>query len=303
MNVYEIITDRILDRLKAGVVPWRQPWRDSTGNTKRRPGGNWPTNLVSGKPYRGCNVFLLAMQGYQSPLWVTYKQAQAKGGQVRKGEKATPVIFWSPVEKTEADGSKRKILLLRYYSVFNVGQCDGLAMPEAPKPEATPEPTEPAFNPIAECEAIVKSYSDAPSLLHGGNRACYMPATDQVFMPEATAFKDREHYYSVLFHELTHSTGHHKRLARKGITALEGFGSHSYSFEELVAECGAAFLCGHAGIETTTLDDSASYIASWMRRLKDEPKWIVEAAGKAAKAADLIRGVRAEATTTEESEA
>lgn len=283
MNVYELVTDKILEKLKAGVVPWKQPWKGGAAGC--------PKNLVSGKDYRGANVFLLAMQGYVSPYFVTYKQAQDKGGQVRKGEKGSPIIYWATGEKKDKPGEK--YFMLRYYTVFNVGQCDNVKAPE------TGEITPTDFNPIAECEAVVSAYADAPKVTHTCTklqaRACYHPGIDAVTMPDRGTFIDAEHYYSTLFHELVHSTGHEKRLAREFGAC---FANHAYSFEELVAECGAAFLCGQTGIVDKTLDDSASYIASWMRKLKDEPRWMVEAASKAAKAADWIRGVKAQEDVT-----
>jgi len=277
-KVYEIITDRILGMLDQGVVPWRQPWSSSL-----------PKNLVSGKEYRGVNVFLLGCQAYTSPWWVTYKQCAARGGQVRKGERSTPVIFWKPLPRkdaTPADIAKGrdKFFLLRYYNVFNVAQCDNL---EAPTSHSGVQ-----FNPIGACEEIVASYKGAPPITHGGNRACYIPSQDAIQMPPRESFTHTEEYYSTLFHELTHSTGHKDRLDREGITNPIKFASHDYSFEELVAECGAAFLCAHAGIDNRTLDNSAAYIKHWSDKLRDNRKWIVDAAAKAAKAADHIRGVK-----------
>jgi antirestriction protein ArdC len=273
IKVYEIVTERILDYINAnGVLPWRKPWHTST-----------PRNLVSKKAYRGANVFLLGMQKFTSSYFCTYKQAAAKGGQVRKGEKSTPVIFWKMLDKgTDAKGRKQLIPLLRYYNVFNVTQCDGLVAP--------PEATATVHEPIAECEAIVDGWAGKPPIVHGGGRACYSPSEDLISMLMREIFEKVEEYYSTLFHEMVHSTGHKDRLAREGITNPIKFASHNYSFEELVAECGAAFLCGHAGIVDHTIDNSAAYIANWVSKLKSEPKWIVDAAGKAAKASDLILG-------------
>lgn len=281
VKVHEIVTERIIKALEQGVIPWRMPWR-------RRGGSGLPKNLQSGKEYRGVNIFLLGAQGYASPFWCTYKQCAAKGGQVRKGEKSTPVIFWKVGDhksKVRKDGSPEKMFILRYYNVFNVAQCDGLDLPEEPK---SGEQT--TFNPIEECDKIVRAYKTIPKVDHGGDRACYSPAFDRVSMPHKESFEGPEEYYSTLFHELTHSTGHTDRLNREEIMRWSGFGSHDYSFEELVAECGAAFLCAHAGIIDHTLENSAAYIQSWVRKLKSEPRWIVEASGKASKAADYIMG-------------
>ncbi len=282
ISVYEVVTERILAALEKGVVPWRMPWR-------KRGMDNTPKNLHSKKAYRGVNIFLLGAQGYASPYWLSYKQCAAKGGQVRKGEKSTPVIFWKVQDhktKVTRSGSPEKQFILRYYNVFNVAQCDGLNLPEEPKVAE-----EPTFNPIEECEKIVRAYKTMPGMDHGGDRACYSPSFDRIHMPFRETFNTPEEYYSTLFHEMTHSTGHTDRLNREEIMRWTGFGSHNYSFEELVAECGAAFLCAQAGILDTTLDNSAAYIDHWVAKLKREPKWIVDASGKAAKAADYILGI------------
>ena len=276
VKVYEVITDRILEALKQGVVPWRMPW-DKTGT---------PKNLQSGKPYRGVNIFLLSAMRYGNPWWVTYKQCAARGGQVRKGEKGCPVIFWKVGDSKKVSpktGKPERYFILRYYTVFNVEQCEGLDVPAPTKSERT-------FEPIEECEKIVRAYKTIPKVEHGGDRACYSPSFDRISMPNKEKFEGEEEYYSTFFHELIHSTGHEERLSRDGIMNPIRFASHDYSFEELVAECGAAFLCGHAGIIDHTIDNSAAYIANWAAKLRSEPKWIVEAASKASKAADYIMG-------------
>jgi antirestriction protein ArdC len=278
MNVYQVITDRILDSLSRGVVPWRKPWATAT-----------PKNLVSGKEYRGVNVILLHASSFDSPWWLTFNQARSLGGSVKKGERGTPVVFWKPVAQgsidasPEWDGEQRdRWFVLRYFTVFNLSQCEGI---QAPAVAARP-----AFDPIEECERLARGFANGPRIDHGGSGACYLPALDLVRMPRGEAFSSSPEYYSTLFHELTHATGAAHRLARKGVIDRAGFGSHAYSQEELVAECGAAFLCAEAGISTATLDNSAAYIASWAKALRNEPRWIVQAAGQAAKAADLILG-------------
>ena len=284
-KVHEIITERILDLLAKGVVPWRQPWSSSL-----------PKSLVSGKPYRGVNVFLLGAQGYTSPYWLSYKQAQQRGGNVRKGERSTPIVFFKMLKKDNASpadikAGRDRIPLLRYYNGFNVEQCDGIDYPK--------EDSGLQFNPIGACEQIVAGYQGAPPIKHGGGRACYIPSLDEINMPARESFRTEEEYYSTLFHELTHSTGAEKRLNRKGITDPIRFASHDYSFEELVAECGAAMLCAHSGIENRTLDNSAAYIAHWVAKLKSEKKWVVEAASAASKASDHIRGIKYTSTQEE----
>ena len=287
MNVYQVITDRILQSLSQGVVPWRKPWVTAT-----------PKNLVSRKEYRGINVLLLGASSFESSYWLTFNQARSLGGTVKKGERGTPVVFWKPIEgrsgsaSHDQDGEERdRRFILRYFTVFNVAQCEGIQAPAVA--------SRPAFDPIEECERLARGFANGPRVEHGGSGACYLPALDLVRMPRGEAFSSSPEYYSTLFHELVHSTGAAHRLARKGVVDRTGFASHAYSQEELVAECGAAFLCAEAGISTATLDNSAAYIASWGTKLRSEPRWIVQAAGQAAKAADLIlgRNMRVEANT------
>jgi antirestriction protein ArdC len=247
---------------------------------------------MSMKPYRGINVFMLMCAGYESPYWMTYRQAQSVGGQVRKGEKGCPVIYWNVIEKEETNSKgqkvKRKIPFLRYYTVFNLEQIDGLETvkriaSKIKKPEARPE-----FTPIEVCETLVGAVPNPPTIEHRGGRACYSPLTDKISLPAREKFEGPEEYYSTLFHELGHATGHETRLNRDEIVKHTGFGSHTYSKEELVAEMTAAFMCGEAGIETATLENSAAYIRTWLQKLSENPKWLVEAAAKAQKAADYL---------------
>jgi antirestriction protein ArdC len=280
-KVYEIITERIIERLEAGVVPWRQPWRKIGA----------PRNLVSSQEYRGINVFVLASMGYDSPYWLTWHQLKGFGGTVRKGQKACPVVLWKwrDCQTDEVDSTGAPVIdsrpLLRYYSVFNVLQCDGIAehIPEA-------DHTRPAFDPITAADAVASGMPLPPTVEHGFRQACYMPVTDVVRMPQRESFAPAESYYSTLFHELVHSTGNTKRLARKGITESTQFGSEEYSQEELVAEMGAAFLCGQVSIEPATLDNSAAYIQSWLEKLRGDSRLVVQAAAQAQKAADFILG-------------
>jgi antirestriction protein ArdC len=279
-DVYQIVTDQIISQLEAGTVPWRKPW-------KAENGGN-PANFISRKPYRGVNWFMLTFSPYASPYWLTFKQAQSLGGCVRKGEKGTPIVFWNWVDsKTEkrADGTPKKVPFLKYFTVFNVEQCDGLDIPTWSAPSAE-------FNPIEEAEKIVAGMPKAPRISHGGARAFYRPSDDSVTMPPRESFDTEGNYYSVLFHELTHATGHESRLNRKGVVELAAFGDETYAKEELIAEMGAAFLCAESGIENT-IDTSAAYIAAWLKALKNDAKLVVQAAAQAQKAADFILGVEA----------
>jgi antirestriction protein ArdC len=240
MRVEEIITDRIVKLLEAGTVPWHKPWAN------RRTGDNgMPRNAVSKRHYRGINVFILASQSYGSPYWLTYKEALRSGGHIRKGEHATPIIFWKwiarEVEKDDGTLTEKHFPFLRYYNVSNADQTEGCRLPSDPVVEGEGKP----FNPIAACEAVYANMPNRPELYHGatesilrGRRleAYYSPSLDRVVMPRREAFDSPEFYYSVLFHELTHSTGSKSRLNRETLTQALHFGDTNYSREELVAE-------------------------------------------------------------------
>jgi|SRR5690242_14279935 len=277
-TAYERITERIIELLHKGTVPWHQPW--DILQTR------WPRNLVTQKPYRGINTFLLLSMGYASTNWLTFRQAVQLGGSVKKGEKSCPVVFWKRFQVTDGETEEvKKIPLLRLYHVFNVAQCEGLK--NVPVADAA------AFT-ITDAAEIVANMPQPPVIKHGMNRACYSPGEDLVGMPERRQFRSEDAYYAVLFHELVHSTGHEKRLKRQGIVERNGFGSDPYSREELVAELGSAFLCGQADIIDRTINRSAAYIEGWLKRLKDDQTLIVSAAAQAQKAADFILGRKLE---------
>lgn len=284
-KVYQKVTDKLVELLEQGVAPWRKPWR--AGQYEARIA----TNLRTGKAYRGVNAIMLGCcSPYASPYWVTYKQAQSLGGNVRKGEKGTPVVFWKWIEKEDKEtGEKKRIPFLRYTTAFNAEQCEGLETRLEKK--QIDKGQEDEFSPIERCEEITEGYENGPDLRHGGSRAFYRPSTDEVALPEPETFDNAEHYYATLFHEFAHSTGHESRLDRKGISEAHAFGSEDYSKEELVAEMAAAMLCGVAGIEAETQETSAAYLAAWIKRLKADPKLAVHAGAAAQKAADRILGV------------
>jgi antirestriction protein ArdC len=285
-DVYQHITDAILTALDNGTVPWRKPWAGGSSNAPRN---------IRGTHYRGINVFVLmarqVAEGYRSNVWLSWKQAGDKGYTINPGAKPTIVVFWKflnvDVDDEQTGETKRKTIpMLRYYNVYNIEQTDADV---ADIDESVVEPVE--HDPIAECEAIVEAFADKPSITHGGNSACYSPSMDAIRMPERSAFGNVAEYYSTLFHECGHSTGHESRLDRDEITrAGITFGDHAYSREELVAEFTAAFLCGTAGIECQTIDNSAAYIAHWSKVLKADNKLVVTAAQRAQKAADYIVG-------------
>ncbi|MDY8049434.1 zincin-like metallopeptidase domain-containing protein [Paenibacillus polymyxa] len=270
-EVYELVTKRILDMLAAGVAPWRQPW--VVGGAV-----NWKTQ----KPYRGINAMLL-----DSGEYATFKQIKESGGRVKRGEKAQTVVFWKWLELKDKDSTEdepKKIAYLRKSAVFNIQtQCEGL---QSKRQELTFQ-----HDPIAAAEAIINGYVGGPPTSFASGRAFYRPSTDSISVPPLQDYPKAEDYYNVRFHEMTHSTGHRERLNRPGIEQFGEFGDHNYTKEELIAEMGAAMLCATCGIDNSTIEDSASYIDNWNRKLKQEPMWIIEAARLAQKAADYILGV------------
>lgn len=276
VSVAEVITSRIIEKLEAGCIPWHKPWTPLAGVGA-------PRNLLSGKPYRGINILILASQQFSSPFWLTYKQAQDKGGSVRKGETGTPVVFWNWIEVEDSEtGDEKKIPFMRYYTVFNLEQTEGIEAPPSPAVAETP------FTPIQAAEEIIAAMPRLPEIRHSGSRAYYRPACDFVNMPPRKTFHHEEGYYCTLFHEIGHATGHSSRLGRKGVTECTAFASHEYSKEELVAEMTAAFLCAETGIEQATIDNSAAYIQSWLEELKNDKSMVILAAGQAQRAVDFI---------------
>lgn len=288
MNVYETVTNRIIEALDAGVIPWRKEWKAGSGSL--------PVNYTTHKPYRGINVFVLMCSEFASNQWLTYKQAQDCGLQVRKGSKGMPIVFWKfDTRKDAVTGDTDKIAFARQYTVFNLDQCEGV-------PVSLPFET-PVFEPITEAENTVTRYMTAQhgiSLAHGGGKAFYSPTFDRVTMPLKETFTSPAAYYSTLFHEFAHSTGHASRLDRFANVGQFDFGSESYSKEELIAEFTAAFLCAETGIvNESVLANHAGYIQGWLRSLKNDKNLAVQAAQRAQKAADLIIAREAYADATE----
>ncbi len=293
-DVYKVITDKVIELLEQGLVPWRKTWKGENCNSS----SDAPRNFLSKKAYQGINLFMLNCTPYQSPYFLTYHQAKEKGGQVRKGEKGFPIVFWKFNEYENPDTGKIKTVpFARYSTVFNLEQCDGIKKPEEKKPEEN-KPSrnkQHDFKPIKHAEAIVKGYIGKPNIKHAEQRAYYVPSVDYVNMPEKDTFENPETYYNVLFHELTHSTGHKTRLDREGISAPHFFGDKVYSKEELIAEFGATFLSSECGISNDgMLNNSASYIKGWARKLKQDKKLLIQASGMATKAVNKILGIKSE---------
>jgi antirestriction protein ArdC len=286
-DLYERVTDQIITALEAGTVPWSKPWDPRIG---------LPVSISTSKLYRGINIFLLSLAqqaaGYDSPWWATYKKIAELGGQVRQGEKSTMVTFWKTGEtpkenEVTGDTEMKRWAVLRSYLVFNACQADGLPEKYATAPDAT------ANTPLLACADVIAddfAQDNAPALQHGGPSAFYSPGQDLVQLPVWESFAQAEGYYSTAFHEMGHSTGHSSRLNREGQTEGHSYGDELYSKEELVAEMTAAMLCGFSGIEQETLPRSAAYIRSWIGALKGDTRLIVQAAGQAQRATDLILG-------------
>ena len=279
MSTYEVITERIIEAIETNKsLPWRKPWKTSGSNSL-------PRNLSTNKEYRGINVFLLSMMGFENPYWITFKQAKSLGGSVRKSEKGCPVVFWSILEKKNSkSGEIEKIPFIRHSTLFNASQCDGLTVPTVSA--AVAETTDP----IETCEAIVQGFKDRPAIVEHEQCAYYSPSKDIVNMPKRDTFESSAEYYSTLFHELAHSTGHPSRVGRNLSKSHSFFGSQSYTCEELCAEFSASYLCAHAGIESATIDNSVAYLQGWVSALREKPRMLVDAAAQAQKAADYILG-------------
>ena len=280
MNTYEIVTEKIINLLESGIVPWRKPWT-STG---------LPRNLVSKKPYKGVNYFLLSATKYVSPFWLTYRQARELDGHVRKGEESTIVIFWKAedvkqgLEVEETDAKHRRRFLLRFYRVFNLEQCE---LPQAVL-DKLPKIETHQHDRIEAAERIIAGIPNPPEIDYAGSKAFYSPITDRITLPPRELFSSAEEFYATLNHEESHAVGHPKRLNRKSITEAAPFGSPTYSFEEIVAEMSAAYLCAEAGISPAVIDNEAAYIQGWLKKIHSEKRLVVIAAAQAQRAADYI---------------
>ena len=278
-DIYEIITARFIDQLKRGTVPWQKPWMGVQ-------------NIVSKKPYRGINSLILGGSDFQSPYWLTFKQAHDLGGNIKKGEKATPVIYYKLFEKRDdhgnlvlgSNGRPTRIPFIRWSNAFNLDQTEGI---EPPSQTATQE----VIQPLDKAAKIVQEAKICP-IYHTGFAAVYSPTEDVIRMPAQKTFRSHESYYQTLFHEMTHSTGHSSRLDREGVTLPIKFGSERYSKEELIAELGASFLSNEAGIlNQVQFDNSAAYLGSWIEKFQNDPKMIFTASSQAQRSTDFILGI------------
>lgn len=278
-DINKMITERLIERIRSsGTLPWKKPWSSPD---------LMPRNLISNKPYRGVNAFLLYMMGYDSPCWLTMKQVNTLGGKVRKGERSTPVVFWKIFEDDETDepdGKTKRYAMLRYYRVFNTVQCEGLKRKNMAL-TATETPSD-----RSTASKVIRGMPDKPEIKFGYKRASYNRVSDQVKMPMKVRFESADEFYATLFHELAHSTGHSSRLNRKWLVEGKGFGSDPYCHEELVAEMTSGFLCGHCGILNQVEANSAAYLKHWIDKLEAEPSLLLKAGSQAQKAFDYIIG-------------
>ena len=279
MTIYETVTTRILKQLAAGQVPWHKTWKTGL-----------PKSLSTGREYRGVNILVLGSAEYTSRYWLTFREAQRQGGHVRKGERATPVIYWkwrTPEElakRAEQTGQENVAPCTPFVSaVFNLEQVEGVPAPDddlQPRPE----------NRLAVADQMLEVMPDKPEIVHTLTaQPAYSPRLDRITLPHLSQFESADEYFATLYHELVHSTGSPRRLNR--FAEAEGDRVEKYSFEELVAEFGAAFLCGFAGIENRHTEElQASYIEGWARVFQQDSRVLVRAASAAQRAADYIRG-------------
>ena len=272
MDIYAEITNRMIAEMEKGIIPWKRPWMASGSAISH----------TTGKPYSLLNQMLLGKAGE----WLTFKQVQAEGGYVRKGERAKMIVFWKWLDQEEEEtGETKQIPFLRYYNVFHIDQCENISAKYSQELTETASADETAESIIAEYvrrEGVTMENQE-------GNAAFYQPLTDMVVLPLMKQFAEQSEYYSTAFHELVHSTGHEKRLNR--LNSPAHFGSEDYSKEELIAEIGASALTHHCGLETSgSFRNSTAYIQNWLSVLKNDKRFIVSAAGKADKAVSLILG-------------
>lgn len=299
-NVYTIITNKIIDSLNKGEIPWRKPWKGGALGLPR----NW-----QGIPYRGVNIWMLSILGekFKYPFWFGLKKIKDLGGRIKDKEFLNHRIctYYKITNKKKLeDGStieleKNRFLLL-YHKVWNLDSIEGMTIPEPLQILIHEHESlgEKKYDKKEECEKLINSYADRPKITELEQRAYYRPLTDEINMPKMGSFDSVDSYYATLFHELVHSTGHSKRMDRKGIQT-GSFGDEVYSQEELVAEFGATFLCGLAGIDQNILENATAYIQHWIKRLQEKPQIAVQSAQIASKAVDWMLGKRKEPVNEE----
>ena len=272
-NVYQKVTNLILNQLRHGKIPWRKSWQSLQ-----------PMNFISKNAYQGINYLILSCHDFASPYFLTFNQAKQKGGTILKGSKGLPVVFWKLLEgiqeNTKGELKNSHIPFIKNSTVFNLTQTDLYKEDEPQQLEERPG-----------AEDLLNSLSFIPPIKNNLERAFYSPTLDYISVPPLKQFSGVNEYYSTLFHEVIHSTGHSTRLNR--FLPSDYKGSESYSFEELVAEIGSAFLCSMCGIDNT-LNNSTAYIQAWLSRLQDDEKLIIKASTQAKNAVNFLLNKSAE---------
>jgi antirestriction protein ArdC len=288
IDLYQLVTDQIINSLEQGVIPWQRPWAVA----------GVPMNLLSKRQYRGINLWLLLLLNYERNFFLTWDQIKASGGSVMAGEKGHIVVFWKQLPKKsveEKDGRQKQVPMLRYYKVFNIAQCRDIPEHLLPKADETIK----EFIPKMECESIIQCMPDAPPIEHKDQKAYYNILTDVINMPKKKSFKSVDSYYSTLFHELVHSTGAEKRLGRKSLTDMVPYGTPSYAMEELVAEMGSAYLSRFAGILPNEIENTVAYLDNWLGVFKKDKRFLITAAGQAQRAVDMVLSSKEEESKEE----
>ena len=269
-KVYEILQEKILQKLEEGVIPWKKNWNEGYG---------FPKNIISNKAYKGFNHIMLICQGFTSPYWMTFNQIKQLKGRLKEGEgkNYAVITYWKLLKNEDKEtGEEKKWPMIRYYRVYNLEQTEGIT----PKWDVSV----PIYknDPIENCEQILAEMKE-PAPIIWGMKPCYIPSKDKIGMPPIDQFKTAGDYYDAYFHEVAHSTKAMQRMNRT---------NHSYAKEELIAEMSSCFLCGMAGIDQTLIDNQASYIQSWVKRIKGEDvKMIVQAASEAQKVSDWLLNI------------
>lgn len=275
VDVFELVTNKIVALLEQDIVPWRQSWTSA----------GIPRNIVTKRPYSGINLLLLNALGFEHNLFMTFKQAKTLGASVLKGEKSTPVVFTEFKEvEVEKDGEKKmeKKPFLRYYNVFNVHQLKDV--PEQFKPSSVGT----ANTEIHECMSVIEGMPNKPKIEHKKQEAFYLPKVDIINLPRIKSFESSEEYYTVLFHELIHSTGHSSRLNREEVMNNPKFGTDKYSIEALTAELGACYLRSLCGLDINNMSQNASYIKGWLDVFKGDKRFLIKAASRGQQAVNYI---------------
>ncbi len=281
-DVYAMVNNRITKQIEKGIVPWQQPWGDA----------GLPKNLITGRPYRGINVWLLNPLGYEQNYFLTSHQIKEIGATIKEGEKGNMTVFWKWLEvKDEGTDQIANVPFLRYNSVYNIAQCDGIPETQIPMIDLQ-------NNPLKACEDIIMHMQNLPKIKHKENKSYYNPLLDFVNIPKEESFDSKESYFSKLFVELVHSTGHQSRVNRKEVMQQKAFGAEPYSTEEFMAEIGACYLKSFAGFGKEHFSTNEADMKGWLEKIKNDRRFIVYASTLAQKATDYILNISYQSNET-----